>query len=396
MIPRPMGEQLRASEPREMLHFDFLQMAFSEEEEAEYLLVLKDGFCTFVLLFPCKAAPAAATVEGLLLWFSIFGVADVWVSDQGTHFRNQIMTAMQRELRVLHHFVTAGCAWANGSVERANREALRVFRTLLAESSLPYQRWRELVPVVQATINATVSETRLNGRSPYEVMFGKPPSHPLDAVLGVDFGLDEGESDGDGPSQMVEAHCAALTEALAAMVPDVAAGQARRHERNLAATAGRRAPDFEIGDYVLVLAKIRRHKLQMKWLGPRRVVDTLNEHVYVLEDMITMERSVAHASRLKKYADNHLQMTVDLREQILYDEQGLCVEAITGWRNTESGIQLRVRWLGFEAADATWEPLATLYADVPDLIGEFAEGRQSARDEILQDALAELRLESAS
>ena len=34
MIPRPMGEQLRASEPREMLHFDFLQMAFSEEEEA--------------------------------------------------------------------------------------------------------------------------------------------------------------------------------------------------------------------------------------------------------------------------------------------------------------------------------------------------------------------------
>ena len=33
-----------------------------------------------------------------------------------------------------------------------------------------------------------------------------------------------------------------------------------------------------------------------------------------------------------------------------------------------------------------------LYADVPDLIGEFAEGRNSARDEILQNAIAELRL----
>ena len=66
-----------------------------------------------------------------------------------------------------------------------------------------------------------------------------------------------------------------------------------------------------------------------------------------------MERSVAHASRLKKYADAQLQMMVDLREQILNDEHGLCVEAITGWRDSESEIQLRVRWPGFEAADST-------------------------------------------
>ena len=46
-------------------------------------------------------------------------------------------------------------------------------------------------------------------------------------------------------------------------------------------------------------------------------------------------------------------MMVDLREQIFNDEHGLCVEAITGWRNSESEIQLRVRWPGFEAADAT-------------------------------------------
>ena len=129
----------------------------------------------------------------------------------------------------------------------------------------------------------------------------------------------------------------------------------------------------------------------MKWLGPRRVVDTLNEYVYVLEDILTLEHSVAQASRLRKYADAQLQMTVDLREQILYEEQGLCVEAITGWRNSESGIQLRVRWLGFEVADATWQPLATLYEDVPELIWEFAERRTSARDEILQDALEDIR-----
>ena len=102
--------------------------------------------------------------------------------------------------------------------------------------------------------------------SPFEVMIGEPPPYPLDAVLGVDFGLDAGDSDGGGPSQAVEDHCANLSVALAEMVSNVALARARRQERNLAETAGRRVPDVEIGDYyyVLVLARIRRHKLQMK------------------------------------------------------------------------------------------------------------------------------------
>ena len=66
MVPRPLGAQLRASKPKELLHFDFLQMALTADEGDEYLLVLKDGFSTFVMLFPCRAATAAATVEGLL------------------------------------------------------------------------------------------------------------------------------------------------------------------------------------------------------------------------------------------------------------------------------------------------------------------------------------------
>ena len=57
-------------------------------------------------------------------------------------------------------------------------------------------------------INKT--DSAIPGGNP-RVMFGTPPSHPLDAVLGVDFGLEGGDSDGDEPSQAVEAHCEALT-----------------------------------------------------------------------------------------------------------------------------------------------------------------------------------------
>jgi hypothetical protein len=249
MIARPMGRQLQASTTRELIHFDFLKMTLSDDVQ-EYLLVMKDGFSGFVMLFPCQSCTTTATVEGLLAWFSIFGVANTWVSDRGTHFRNQVMTKLQRRLRVLHHFVTAGCAWANGTAERANREALRVFRTLLSEATLPHERWPELVPVVQATLNATASVSKGN-RSPFEVMFGEPPPHPLDAVLGVDFGLDNG-ADEITPSEAVALHCAELSAALEAMIPDVKAAQDRRHQANAARAEHCPLPNLELGDFVLV------------------------------------------------------------------------------------------------------------------------------------------------
>ena len=94
MIARPMGRQLQASTTRELIHFDFLKMTLSDDVQ-EYLLVLKDGFSGFTMLFPCQSCTTTATVEGLLAWFSIFGVANTWVSDRGTHFRNQVMTTLK-------------------------------------------------------------------------------------------------------------------------------------------------------------------------------------------------------------------------------------------------------------------------------------------------------------
>ena len=132
--------------------------------------------------------------------------------------------------------------------------------------------------------------------------------------------------------------------------------QAREHCAGLEAMA----PDIEIGDYVLELAKGRRHKLQLKWLGLRRIVDTVNDYVFVVENMVTMERTVALAARLKRYADRDLLMTPDLPDQIICKEKELCVESLVGWRTTASGLQHRVRWLGFEPADATWEQLCAV------------------------------------
>jgi hypothetical protein len=382
MIPRPMGAQIQATRPREVLHFDFLALPLTKDK-LHYVLVLKDGFANYVKLYASMCATTEVAIASVIDWASIFGVPEVWISDQGSHFRNQVMNALKLRLRANHHFVTPRCAWANGGVERVNREVLRLLKTLLAEMNVPADEWADLLPLVQAVLNTTPSARRLAGRTPHEVMFGTPPTHPLDTVFGTDM---EEDAELDSHLDLVRQHCDTVATALEEMVPAVAAGRDQRHAQNAAAGGGEPL-EVDIGDYVLVYSAHQRHKLQVKWLGPRRVVDTVNEHVYVLEDLLTGKRSTAHAQRLRMYADATLNITEALRDQIAYDDQNACVEKFLGWRDSPGGMQLRVQWLGFEVAEATWEPLEDLYADVPTLVKRYVRTQRRPRANPLHEAL---------
>ena len=49
-------------------------------------------------------------------------------------------------------------------------------------------------------------------------------------------------------------------------------------------------------------------------------------------------------------------------------------------------LYLRVRWLGFEPADDTWEPVAQLIEDQPRMVLNFFKTRTNAHDAIADDA----------
>ena len=85
-------------------------------------------------------------------------------------------------------------------------------------------------------------------------MFGEEPPHSLDAVLGVAFRLEEGDDAADMAGRIQE-HCTGLADALAAIIPDVAAARARRHATKEAVQSRLQVLDFEIGDFVLQLAR---------------------------------------------------------------------------------------------------------------------------------------------
>jgi Integrase core domain/Integrase zinc binding domain len=97
-VPRPLGTQLHATKPNEILHFDFLYIDLSRDGKYKYLLLLKDYLSGYLWLVSCRTAHAAATVDALMRWFSVFGVVLLWRSDRGSHFKNEVVRQVQKEL----------------------------------------------------------------------------------------------------------------------------------------------------------------------------------------------------------------------------------------------------------------------------------------------------------
>ena len=121
---------------------------------------------------------------------------------------------------------------------------------------------------------------------------------------------------------------------------DRAAG---RLDRVCAARDKGKVPQFQLGEFVLVAAPVARAKFKIKWMGPFRIVETLNDYVYVVEDVVTNRRKSVHVQRLRLYAEASFQLTEDIRTQTAYDDQ-THIETLVDWRETDDALlELRVR-----------------------------------------------------
>lgn len=344
-----------------------------------YLLVLKDDFSQFVELVPSCSADAEVVVESLLNWFSRFGMVPIWISDQGTHFKNVVMKELSRRMKTKHHFTPVYSPWANGGIERMNKELLRVLRALLLENRLDEASWPFLLPAVQSVLNHSPSP-RLGGLAPVEVMTGLRPSQPIDCILleGVLTAMPELRD----LAEVAKEHVDALRTALAEI------HSATKHVRDRRTRArvqkhGGQPVNFAIGDFVLVAGR-DPHKLQPFWQGPFRVIDTVNPWVYVVEDLVTAARREVHVCRIRKYADSDLRVTAAIRLAAEHD-QVAHVSDISAHRLQDGEYYLCVRWLGFEEADNTWEPIYTLLEDVPAIVKSYM---RRANDDDLSFAIS--------
>ena len=90
--------------------------------------------------------------------------------------------------------------------------------------------------------------------------------------------------------------------------------------------------------------------------------------MYEVEDLTSDRVLSVHAERLKFYADSELEVTEELVNLISHDGSGFEVQEILSWRRQNDEYQCLVHWLGLEDVEESWEPLTTLWEDIPNVV----------------------------
>ncbi|KAF4141687.1 hypothetical protein GN958_ATG08932 [Phytophthora infestans] len=112
---------------------------------------------------------------------------------------------------------------------------------------------------------------------------------------------------------------------------------------------------FDVGDFVLY-ANVWQHtgsKLRVKWCGPARVVDTVSNWIFKIQNLITGQCKEAHASRLKFYADSSLDVSEDLLLHVAHNSERHVVDTLLEARNNQQKSATRLKFIG--AVSMLWK-----------------------------------------
>ena len=384
VIPRPLAHSLHGERPNEVVHLDYLYMGAGIDNKS-YVLIIRDDLSSFVWLFATEAATSGEAVNALTTWISSFGSMKWFVTDQGSHFKNELINGLSSELRINHHFTTAYSPWSNGTVERICREVLRACRALCSEWKLAPQDWPSVVECVQSVLNHSplkrlgLRDKNYPGvyRTPMEVFTGHIPTRPLLHALPLYSYRSIMSTDLSDVQRILDIE--AMQNSFVAMHKDVKQNTDSSRQRQVDAHNRRtnvQPVNLQKGDFVLVQRATKKgHKLSLMWLGPRRIVDVKSELVYEVEDIIHGKREVVHARRLLLYRADMDGKPVDerlLRAAEHADTVYLYANSIQSIRSRDGHIEVQIEWGGLpEEMDMTWEPLLQVQEDMPQLLEAF-------------------------
>jgi hypothetical protein len=329
-------------------------------------------------------------------------------SDQGSHFKNNMIKELSNTWNITHHFTLPYTPWSNGSIEIVNKTIKRVLRTIILENDLNIQDWPYLLPTVQGVINGTPSE-RLAKHAPREVFMGLKAHDPFYVLF---HPHEDTVTKLVSFSKELQEHLMYLKKDLDGMHKKVSlAKKARRQTMEKAFRKKHNLPeedekgnlipdcDYRIGDYVLVAIANEKQlrKLDAVWRGPYRVVELVhtelnargdyNNRSFVVEHLVTKEKITTHSMRMKFFSDKYLDTQIDL--DALYhhissqENEMFEIVKILDYTFDNQTMQWAVKVLWKESSQETsdiidpdsvsMEPLMNMIQDQPLLVKKFYE-----------------------
>ncbi|ETO99797.1 hypothetical protein F441_22779, partial [Phytophthora nicotianae CJ01A1] len=203
------------------------------------------------------------------------------------------------------------------------------------------REWTMFVPLLRASINHTPLPSLAN-KAPVELFCALPLPSPLDFCVDME---QRKVLEMTKKPELIDEKLRDLRESVHLMHKEVAERRDQQTRRNKKGKKGAKIVNFSVGDFVLRSRVDQKYqdKLLVTWIGPYQIV------------------------RADYYADKSYQVTEEVREHVASQGIVLAVDELKEhrWCPTKNGYDILVSWKGLEPIEDSWEPLQSLWKDIP-------------------------------
>lgn len=178
---------IHAKAPLHIMAMDFLTLG-RPQDRYQNILVITDLFTKYAWAVPTLDQTANTTAT--TLWrvvFQTFGCPEFLHSDQGANFESRVIRELCQLYGCTKTHTTSYHPQGNGGCERFNQTLLGLLGTL---DQRQQSDWVSALPNLLQAYNNSIHSTM--GYAPTYLMFGRHVRMPIDLVLGVAAGREEG------------------------------------------------------------------------------------------------------------------------------------------------------------------------------------------------------------
>ena len=170
---------ISSSFPLELVCIDYLSLEFCNGG-IEDILVVTDHFTKYAQAYPTKGQQATTVAKVLYdNFFMHYGFPAKLHSDQGRQFEGKVIAALCDLAGIEKTRTSPYHPMGNGLTERFNRTLINMLGTLDPDQK---SDWKKYIPSLVHAYNCTRHDS--TGFSPYELMFNRQPTLPVDLLLG--------------------------------------------------------------------------------------------------------------------------------------------------------------------------------------------------------------------
>lgn len=335
------------------------------------IVVMVDKFTKLAHFAPTVITVTAPQLAEIVLSRIILqhGVPRAIISDRDPRFTGHMWKALWKMLSTDLNMSTAYHPESDGQTERMNRTLEEMLRSYVNDKG---SDWDRHLVTAELAYNTAVQDS--TGYSPFRLSYG------IDARLPMDHALMEVKtSDNPTAVELLRRWNSDLEQARDNMQ------QAQLRQAHYA-NQHRREHTYKVGDQVMLTTRNMRSrsgKLNPRYLGPylvKKVISPLNVE---LELPSTMRiRPIFHVSKLKPYLALDAEVFPG-RDQLIrpapvVEEDGseyYKIECILDKRRKKIRnryvIQYLVKWIGYDASEASWVARKDFTADAHTFIDEY-------------------------